>query len=243
MFGMLPVMAWQDGTDTLDRSDAALLLHCDGTNGSQSVPDSSSYARTVTCFSSSLTTSQFKFGTASLFFTGSTSYANIPDSPTLEFGSSDFSIETWIRPTTFPTSGVFAGIATKRSTGSSQVSWDFTLLNSSGAISLIFDWSTSGTGGTGSISSSYNFNTGVWVHVAVYRRGPLIMLAINGVICSAASIGTQTIFNGTSILSLGRLSSGNTSNLYAGQIDDFCITIGRAPHGWNFRIPSRAYSP
>src|SRR5215213_3758360 len=74
----------------------ALMLGMDGANGSTTVTDESSYAHTMTTIGS-LTTSLFKFGTASLNVLGA-GYTRTPSASELQYGSNDFTVEAWVYP-------------------------------------------------------------------------------------------------------------------------------------------------
>jgi hypothetical protein len=72
-------------------SNVALLLHMDGSNGSTTIQDSSSNARTPSSVAGALTTGNKKFGTAS-FTGGSVNWTGVYTSPI----DSAFTIEAWL---------------------------------------------------------------------------------------------------------------------------------------------------
>jgi hypothetical protein len=72
-------------------SNVALLLHMDGSNGSTTIQDSSSNARTTSSVSGALSTSNKKFGTAS-FTGGDANWTGAYTSPI----ASAFTIEAWL---------------------------------------------------------------------------------------------------------------------------------------------------
>lgn len=80
-------------------SSVVLLVHADGTNGSTTFPDNSSYARTLTSQNSAaVATASPKFGTGALQITASNQALNIPHSTDFTYGTGDFTIEFWYRP-------------------------------------------------------------------------------------------------------------------------------------------------
>jgi hypothetical protein len=71
----------------------------DGTNGSTSFPDSSSYARTLSSQNSAaVATASPKFGTGAIQLTASNQALNGPHSTDFNYGTGDFTIEFWFRP-------------------------------------------------------------------------------------------------------------------------------------------------
>ena len=239
MFGVIPAAQFADASDTGSRTGCALLLHCDGSAGSVStLTDSSGNGRNATCTSVSLVTPGL-MGSASASFNGSSSYANIADNAALEFGSGDFEIEMLVRPNSLPSSGSYAGVITKRATGSTDYSWNIVL---SGSTGVWFECSTTGTGGNIGLRPTFTLPTSRRSHLKVFRRGPMLALAINGVVRSALNIGSSVIYNASSAISLGGLSTGNTSNLFNGVIDEVCITVGSSRQRWNFVPRNSAYT-
>lgn len=238
MFGVIPAAQFADASDAGSRTGCALLLHCDGSAGSVStLTDSSGNGRNAACTSVALITPGL-VGSASASFSGS-SYADVSDAAGLEFGSSDFLIELTIKPSSLPASGNLAGILTKRTTGSSGVSWVLLL---SGPNALRFELSTSGGGATNAMQATIVLPTTRKSHIAIFRRGPLLAMAVDGVVRATANVGTSAIYNSTSPISLGRLSTGNTANMYSGLIDELCIEVGSSRRRWNFVPPNGAYT-
>jgi hypothetical protein len=80
----------------------SILLKGEGTNGSTSIVDSSANARVITRFGNPvISTAQSPFASSSsISFNGSsTDYLTTPASTDFDFGSGDFTIETWVRST------------------------------------------------------------------------------------------------------------------------------------------------
>lgn len=75
------------------------LFHCNGTNGSTTIPDSAGYAWTVTG-SAALSTSFKLFGTASMLNGGTGGAHGLlsPSGTEWTFGTNDFCVEFWYRP-------------------------------------------------------------------------------------------------------------------------------------------------
>ena len=71
-----------------------LMLHCDGTLGSQTFPDASAEGQSVSAVASAqVDTAQSKFGGASLLCDGNSDYLNVVDFPELDLASTDFTFD------------------------------------------------------------------------------------------------------------------------------------------------------
>ena len=80
-------------------ANVVLLLHMDGTDGSTTFTDSSSYARAMTAAGNAqIDTAEFKFGTASGLFDGTGDSVQTPNGADFQF-LGDFTVEAWVRPT------------------------------------------------------------------------------------------------------------------------------------------------
>ena len=77
-------------------SDVVLLLHMGGTDGSTTFTDEKGHTVTANG-DAQIDTAQSKFGGASALFDGSGDYLSVADSADFEFGSSDFTIDGWVR--------------------------------------------------------------------------------------------------------------------------------------------------
>ncbi|MDP2941048.1 MAG: hypothetical protein Q8N85_02175, partial [Candidatus Omnitrophota bacterium] len=73
-----------------------LLLHADGADGSTGFSDDTGH--TVLSYGNArIDTNQSKFGLSSAFFDGQNSYLSLADNPDWSFGSSDFTIDLWVK--------------------------------------------------------------------------------------------------------------------------------------------------
>lgn len=76
------------------RDSVSLHLHCDGTNASTTITDSSSLAHVMTAANGAqITTSDSVFGGASLSLVGTNRTITAPSNAAFDFGSGDFTIE------------------------------------------------------------------------------------------------------------------------------------------------------
>lgn len=187
------------------------LLHMDGTNGSTTITDSSSLAKTITVGGgAAISTAQSKWGGASLYCDGTGDYVAIP-AVTL---SADFSVEFWVR---WP-----AGVTKDYSlmlVGTSSNTQLF-LSAKQDRTGLRFGLTGVAEYATGSFSWSAN----TWYHVALTRASNAIKLYVDGADVTSGSPTTSQSFSGDLRIA-GDGSGTYDSNLY---VDDLRITAGVA---------------
>jgi hypothetical protein len=214
-------------------NNVSLLMHMDGTNGSQTFTDSSTNNFTLTAFGNTrIDTSVKKFGTGAAYFDGSGDYISRPLDLAFEFPD-DFTIECWFYTTNQGNQGLFNTIPFNSSIFTTRS----IILNLNNVNGYSFGISTIASTGT---SAAFSLN--VWNHVALVRENGNINLYSNGI-----KIATQTF---TSSLSTGGLHIGTAITdqtllfdtrvaPFSGYIDEFRITKGVARYTSNF-IPQTA---
>jgi hypothetical protein len=222
--------------------NVVLLMGFEGVNGSTGAPgltDESPAAHgTGTLINTSLghiTTSQFKFGSSSLFIDGTSTASGLrfPFSSDWNFGAGRFTIEMWVRLPIGGGSQVFAsqwGL-------SGQFGWQFGLV---GASSLGWYVSTDGTSILTDIAGTWSFVANTWYHVAVDYDGTKYRVYVNGVMTGSSAI-PRTIFNSNLPLCIGAYYNG--LNLMNGFVDELRITKGVARYATDtsFPVPTSAF--
>lgn len=193
-------------------SNVSLLLHCDGTNGSTSFPDNSPSPKTVTASGNAqVTTANYKFGTGSLLLDGNGDYISAPSNAGFDFGTGDFTVECFIRFTSFPAAsgsivGTYPGswVFQYRPDAGNKLAWYDGGFNYSAALSL-------------SLNTQY--------YVAVTRSGTSLKFWVDGVQSGS------TITNSTNLSSSGALTVGMLAGIgqeVNGCIDEIRLTKGVA---------------
>jgi hypothetical protein len=219
-------------------ASVSALLHCDGTDGSQSFVDSSSHGATVSYSGTvSLSTAQKQFGTASCLVDNGyfgAGYIQLPADSRFNFGSGDFTIEFWIRFNSVSADQRIAGGDTQMYSG--YYNWAI-YMPSSGSLAYFlgnsgYSWDIASAASIGSVS------TNTWYHVVLQRSGNTFSPYLNGV------RGTQT----TSSSSLydnymnGPFFGAQGSSAGYFYIDDIRITKGVARYsGATFSVPTAAF--
>lgn len=216
-------------------SSVSLLLHCDGSDGSTTITDSSSAARTITAVgTAALSTTSPKWGTASLLIDAAGERATAAAASGLHLSTGDFTIELWFRREVSG-SGV---LATYSQDATSSYAWVL-FLNGSNVPSF---WSNNDAGGVvADITSGLGTTLNTWHHIAVTRSGSSFRLFLDGVqtggtVTSAAAIRPSASGH---VLSLGSYPNGATR--LTGRLDDIRITAGVARYTANFSVPTAAF--
>lgn len=190
-----------------------------------------------------ISTDQAKFGTSSLKF-GGDGYIYSDVMTKFKFGTSDFTIDAWIYPTSTarqaffsmaPVNGGDYRIGVDMFLGSSANQW----FSTTGS-----NWSpinSDGSTGRGSIALS----TGVWQHIALVRSGTRLITFIDGQIAkeNTISASASVYWGGADTLRLGSWGTGgqNGGYLYSGYMDEFRVANYAA---WTaaFTPPTEPYS-
>jgi YD repeat-containing protein len=225
-------------------ASVSLLLHGDGSNGSTTMTDSSLSPKGVTAVGGAqISTAQGKFGGASVVLNGSGAYLSSPNHADFNFGTGDFTIETWVRLNALPASGLNYAIAGKYTAAGNLRSWLFHLVNTGGVYELGLllspDGSSTAAAGVLTKSGSITVSTGAWYHLAVTRQGGVVRFFVNGV---AYGPFTNTIspFAGTSAITIG--TTGDAAGGWLnGYLDDLRITKGIARYAASFTPPVQAF--
>ena len=210
-------------------TNTQLLLN--GTNAI--VPDQTMCQIIQPAGNTTVTSSNFKYGSSSMYFPGTTgSYINILDNPSIKLGSSDFTIECW-----FNTPSISTVQRIWHLNGNSN-------LGSVGAIgiglngsALILYASSNGTSWDQingvTVSSALASNT--WYHLSVARSGNLYYVYLNGSLIYTGTI-SAALYAGT-LNWIGALTYSSQQN-FNGYIDDFRITVGK--YRYAFPAPTAA---
>jgi hypothetical protein len=220
-----------------------LLMHFNGTNGSTTFTDSSTYSTscTVNAGVPALSNVQSKFGSSSLHCPPSSTApgsVRITNSSNRFIFDADFTIECWAyrEPQSWNTYGC---LARKDYTGATG----YWLLRIAPDGKYHFDSSGSGSGCALTSTTSYSVYDNQWVHLCVCRKGTTITLYVNGV-AEATATATGIIGSTSATVDGGpmQISEGAGQEYWTGYIDEFRITKGVARYSSNFTVPAFAFS-
>ena len=186
----------------------ALLLHCNGTNGSTTLTDSSANPKTVTVGGNAqISTAQSRFGGASLLLDGSGDYASVANDANFDAGTGDFTIE-------------MSCYRTGAGTG------DRFLMERSNGAGFLLRWSSAGNlqffiASSSVASATFAFTVNTWYDIAVTRVGTAVNIWVNGTsIASGTSSGSITA---AASITIGGYRVG-LSDYFQGHIDQVRFT-------------------
>ena len=211
-------------TDT-DFASVALLLNCDGADGSTTFTDRSPDARTVTANGNAhVETDQSQWGGAALGLDGTGDYLSLTGE---SFGTDNFTIEAWIRVAA-PASSFF--ILDTRNADQTNTGFVFYVRSTK---KLTF--------GRGSPFTATEGTTDVpvdtWRHVALTRSGTTVRGYLNG-----AKEFETTDSRSFSLTTWHIGQSWSPGTISAGYMDDVRITTGVARYtGDTLTVPTGAF--
>ena len=215
----------------------SLLLSADGSNGSTAIVDGSASANTITVNGDAqISTTQSKFGGASMKFDGSGDYLTLASSDFGAMGTGDFTIEWWEYIAAF-SSGYFPIFSYGQLGQTGNFQADLSIrYESSGSFLRV-----SIAGSTYDFTTGLTSTTNTWRHCALVRNSGVLRLYQDGVALFTTHNSTNNITNsgGSSIIG-GSYFGGGNGTLYSsnGYIDDLRITKGVARYTSDFTIPT-----
>lgn len=203
-----------------------LLLPFDGSNGSTTFTDESSNNLTVTAAgNAAISTSESKFGGASVYFGGSGDHLDTSITSAGTFGLNDFTVECWVYA---PSS---SAISIAEQSPFASPLWYFY------ASSNIVVFGVHGGGPSSRFPNTLSSNT--WHHLAVCRKSGVVHMFLDGVKQSVSNISGgigSYDFSAERAIRIGRIGQVP----YTGFIDDFRITKA-ARYTSNFTVPTSAF--
>ncbi len=213
-------------SDDADFDKVQLLLHGDGANNGVIFTDSSIHGYTPTVSGNTKTsTTQFKFGTASMYFDGSGDYLTYTGMPT---ASGDFVIDVWIRPDTV-TPGAGRVLFDNRNTTTDT--HGFALYHFGTGVNVY-------SGTANKISSGAVLAATTWAYVALRRVSGVIELRVNGSL--AGTWTTSQSFDRGRVV-IGRDDPG-AAQYYTGYMDELRYKVGDGEASRDFTETLQAYS-
>ena len=214
-------------------ANVSLLLNGDDLLDHSSVP------KTITNTGSvSVNTTTKKYGTGSLYFSGTSTSAmstmlTVPTASALDIKTGDFTIEMWFYATSLQNYSRLFNINSTWTTDSVCINWNS---SSSNLVFSIANYSNPLL----STTAAPSMNT--WNHLAVTRSGSTFYLFLNGVLQQSAS-WSGSMYNTTTpyyTIGNGDVSVGGYSP-FTGYIDDLRITKDVARYTANFTPSASAF--
>jgi hypothetical protein len=219
-----------DETNSINETNASVLLHFDGSDGSTTITDSSYYNLSGSISgNTNLTISVSKFGTASCYFDGASDAILYNNETAFTLGTGDFTIDFWYK---------LVG------TSATQVFYEGRSATSTVALMIYFNGSTKklvvGNDNETMITSTNTFNDTNWHHIAVTRGSGNIKLFVDGNQEGPTYTTAKNLVGASGKPWFGCTFSN--ASPFNGYIDEFRITKGYAQWTENFTPPTSAYS-
>lgn len=216
-----------------------LLLHMNGTSGSTTFTDSATSKTVSSNGSAQITTAQYKFGGASGYFNGTSSYLYCADDADWNFWNNDFTLDFWANFSSLPVNGgsSFNLLSQMESPGTGAY-WAMDITNSSGIYKLGF---------YNAVTLPYtlytvSITTGTWYHFAVSRSNNTLYLFLNGTLLGSHSV-TATTLDISAPMTIGcMILSGTAQRFFNGYLDELRISKGIARWTSNFTPPTSEYA-
>ena len=218
-----------------------LLLHMDGTDAATSFPNSATTTHTITANGNAqVDTAYSKFGGGSALFDGTGDYLTVPDSDDWNFGTGNFTIDTWVRFNAIGGEQNFFGQTIDPYDGNST--YQFRKDITTNKLRMFFK-NGGVTKGDYIMSNNWSPSAGNWYHITFVRNGTTGLMFIDGV----SQVLTETTTFGTN--DVGDLAGtvyiaseqGGTGGYLNGSLDELRISKGIARWTSNFTPPPRAY--
>lgn len=172
-----------------------------------------------------------KFGTHAISLNGTSQWIDTPASDDFSFGSDDFTIDFWMRPTSIASTATIASDTNALGGTSVQFLTQSSKLN----VRLFTDASN--------FISLLGLNTlinNTFYHICVARKDGVNSFYIDGALQSQI-VNSLPIVRSNGKFTIGRRGE-ISSDYFAGQIDEFRIIKGKAMYTSNFTPPTSAYA-
>lgn len=212
-------------------SNVATLLHCNGSNGSTTFTDNAPTPKTWTANGNAqISTAQSKFNGSSALFDGTGDYLSA-SSTGFHLGTSEFTIEFWIRPTSVANFGMFHFASAGLPSSTTGLAMGY----NGGFIVYI--------GNTG-YAFGGNLITASWQHVAMVRSGSpgsfTLRIYVNGtaVTNTLTNSSAQVSINLADLFVGAYYSSAFCTN---GHLAEFRLSPGVARYTAPFTPPASAF--
>ena len=178
-----------------------------------------------------VSTTQYKYGTGSMYFDGTGDYLKTPNNAILTFGTGDFTIELWAYPISQGGHGSSNNdCLIDFRPGTNGVYGTLYIFNSGTGVYWFVNNANRITGGA--------ISNGTWTHIAIARASGSTKLFINGTQSGSTYADTNNYL--VSPIRIGEFNDGIGGGNFQGYIDDLRITKGYARYTTTFSPPTSA---
>ena len=213
----------------VDDSYSKVLMHNNGVAGSNTFLDESNRIW-IPAGNAQISTSVYKFGGSSGYFSGSPNYLITPYTTDFDLSVGDFTMEAWFNSSSFAT----VQYLISKDTYGSTYDWGIGIINNT-TLRLMTNRANSSIAFT---VPTMNINT--WYHVALVKASGIVKLYLNGTSYSAG--GALSITNESrSYVTIGCAGWNSPNSFFKGYIDEIRFTKGLARWTSNFTPLEREY--
>ncbi|MFZ2038530.1 MAG: LamG-like jellyroll fold domain-containing protein [Minisyncoccia bacterium] len=213
-----------------------LLLHADGTNGSNTFIDSATSKVITSVGNAQMDTSTKVFGASSLKLDGTGDWLTIPDSDDWDLGTI-YTISFRVKWNGTPTRSVFLSHGRGRTYVDEQ-GWNIVWNYDAGTLG----WQYIGESGNAPRTASWSPSGDTWYDVMISSDGTNQYMFVDGVLLNYGAY-SQNINVGTAPLVIGANSPNDSySDPFNGWMDEILINKGECLHTATFTSESSAYT-
>jgi len=168
------------------------------------------------------------------YFDGSGDYLQVANNAAFDFGSGNWTIETWVYPTSLASP---LAITSKRTNTDLDYRWLVGTINTNGTIST--QVTTTGSSWGINANSTSAISAGQWSHIAWVRNGSDVSVYVNGVKNTLSGAFSGSVYVSTEAVNIG-VGGTTGSYIYAmnGYIADYRIVKGTAVYTAAFTPPT-----
>jgi len=216
-----------------DSKYTSALITSIGGNGdvNTGLTDKNTTPKTLTVSGATAQTfSPYRSGGYSYYFDGSGDYLSIPNDTSLQFGTGDFTIESWIYFTSINSSTYQTVFG---SWGGANA---FNFIIQIKSDTFLFSTGNNSAFGT-QYTASETFTTGQWYHIAVSREGTNLKFFLNGTQIGTTQTDSSNMNSTAPSLYVGMNQDGSIQ-LFNGYISDARIVNGTALYTSAFTSPT-----
>jgi Concanavalin A-like lectin/glucanases superfamily len=218
-----------------------ILLHFEGPDTDTIIPDdqvggAGSAHAWAAGGAGQLDTAQFKFGSSSLLCGGAGDYVNVADNADFTVGTSDFTVDCWVRPQNTGVTKHIAGHMDAAAT-TSNMAWHFYVdINDLFVAEVAYNGSNSIV-----LQGTLPVSMDAWHHFALVRSGTDVFMFRDGALDATGTLPAgASVNNSTGTVAVGR-AGGFVSSTFIGWIDEFRFSVGIARWLGAFTVPTGAY--
>jgi len=173
-----------------------------------------------------INTSQKKYGDSSIYFDGSGDYLSIPDSTDWDFGTADFTFDSWIYLTVDTQDHIIFN------QGSGYPSIHYFVYN--GNYNRFSHYCATHGAEQFNVASNIDLSLNTWYHVALVRKNGMFYVYVDGDVINSYNYPAVDISGIEAPMLIGSIGNHAAANFWRGYLDNIRFTKGTAIWSSNF---------